>query len=104
MLEKTKADYLRKLGPQTRAWARTLDALLVLLVMLALVIMLFVLPPVKPVFIYLILFALGCSAVLAITLYRQTDLHQIERIAILGLLLCIAGSLLVALIELGGKT
>lgn len=104
MLDKFKQNYNRKLGPENRPWVRGIDTFMVLMLMFSMVTMLFVLPtPEKPLVVYLLLFALICSAVLALTLYRQTDLHRLERLAVLCLILCVSLTLMISMIELGVK-
>ncbi len=90
-----------RFGPETRRWIRCVDAVMVLLVSLGIAGVLFLyrieieLRLLKTVFYG----SLICTPIISFMLYRESNLNRLERIAIIGLVLCLGLALLIASIE-----
>ncbi len=88
-----------RFGPERKTWIRTLDAIVVLMAPLGIAGALFVYrieieaPLLKSAFYG----GLICTPIVAYSLYRESDLSRLERVALLGLVLSLA--LMVAAIE-----
>jgi len=100
-MNKTGASFTEKFGPERKAWIRKIDALMVLMTPFGIAGALFVLPIEIEIPLLRGAFygALVCTPIVAYTLYRETNLSRLERIAILGLVLCLMLALTVAGIE-----
>ncbi len=100
-MDKLRTSLKGRFGAETRAWVRTIDAIMVLLLPLGLAGALF-LYPIKleiPLLRMALYIALVCLPVVAFLLYRESDLGRLERIAILGLVLSVGLALMIAAIE-----
>lgn len=91
-----------RFGPEQKRWIRTIDALMVLMAAVAIMVLLFLFPnhgdlPLLSGTAYA---ALVCLPIVAYSLYRQSDLSRLERVAILVLAICVCMALLIASVEL----
>lgn len=91
----------QRLGPERRGWVRTLDAAFVMLVPLGLAgaLLLYPVDIDTPLLRGALYGGIACTPVVAWSLYRQTGLTRIERIAILGVVLCMSLALMIAATE-----
>ena len=100
-MDKLRVSLAKRLGAETRAWVRTIDALMVLMASLGLAGAIF-LYPIKleiPLLKAAFYGALACTPAVAYLLFRESDLGRLERIAILGLVLCLGLALMIAAVE-----
>lgn len=90
-------------GPERKAWVRKLDAFFILLMPLGLAGWLFFSPNTieAPLLNGAFYGSLACTPIVAWAMYRETRLSRLERIALLGLVLCLGLALMVAIIEAG---
>jgi len=101
VMNKPGASLNARFGPERKAWVRKLDAIVTLMAPAGIIGVLFVasikieIPLLKGAFYG----ALACTPIVAYTLYRETNLSRIERIAILSLVLCLSIALMVATLE-----
>lgn len=98
---KTNPSLATRFGPERKAWIRTLDAIVVLMAPLGIAGALFVFP-IKieiPLLKWAFYGGLLCIPIVAWTLYRESSLSRLERIALLVLVLCFSLALTVAAIE-----
>ncbi len=105
-MSKSWASFREKFGPEHKAWVRTIEALLILLLPYSLAAAVFLSPATIELSLLRSAFygALICSPILAWTMYRETSLSQLERLAILVLALSLCLALMVAIIESGVPT
>ncbi|MCP4391411.1 MAG: hypothetical protein GY802_24170 [Gammaproteobacteria bacterium] len=90
-----------RFGPERKAWIRTLDAIVVLMAPLGIAGALFVYRIEIEALLLKGAFYGGliCTPIVAYSLYRESDMSRLERIALLGLVLCLSLALMVAAIE-----
>lgn len=100
-MDKSRTSLAKSFGAETRAWVRTIDALVVLLVPLGLAGALFLFPVklVNPLLRGAFYIALVCVPTVAYLLYRESDLARLQRIAILDQVLCLGLALMIAAVE-----
>lgn len=88
-----------RFGPERKAWIRTLDAIVVLMAPACIAGAIFVFQIEIPLLKAAFFGGLVCTPIVAWTLYRESDLSRLERIALPLLVLCLSLALMVAAIE-----
>jgi flagellar biosynthesis protein FliQ len=88
-----------RFGPERKTWIRTLDAIVVLMAPACIAGAIFVFQIEIPLLKAAFFGGLVCTPIVAWTLYRESNLSRLERIALLLLVLCLSLALMVAAIE-----
>lgn len=106
MSPEIKANPQQRFGTERRGWIRAIDAILVLLMPLGLAGALF-LNPVEtniPLLRNAFFGGLLCAPVVAWSLFRESGLNRIERIAILAVVLVMTLALMITALEAAGSS
>ncbi|MDH3761706.1 MAG: hypothetical protein OEU50_12045 [Gammaproteobacteria bacterium] len=100
-MNKTGPSLATRFGPERKAWIRTLDGIAVLMAPVGIAGAVFVFQIEIEIALLKGAFygGLVCTPIVAWTLYRETNLSRLERIALLVLVLCLSLALMVAAIE-----
>lgn len=88
-----------RFGPERKTWIRTLDAIVVLMAPACIAGAIFVFQIEIPLLKAAFFGGLVCTPIVAWTLYRESDLSRLERIALPLLVLCLSLALMFAAIE-----